>query len=93
MPRIEALETLFKAVVTKRSLKMPANKAPGLGTYYRMIRDGGVFDRATIDALDKFCHQRNQVVHDEVAYAVPNIRQAAVTCLEVLEVLQNAYPL
>lgn len=90
---VGALEALFKTVAVKRSLKMPANKAPGLGTYYRMIRDEGVFDKPTIDALDKFCHQRNQVVHDEAAYAVPKIRQAAVTCLDALEVLQNAYPL
>ena len=89
---VGALESVFKAVAVKRSLKMPANKAPGLGTYYRVLRDEGVFDKATVVALDKFCHQRNQVVHEEAAYSVSKIRQAAVTCLDALEVLQSAYP-
>ena len=88
---VSAMESLFKAIVMQHNLKMPANKAPGLGTYYRTIRVEGVFDKAVVEALDKFCNQRNQVVHEEAAYSVAKIRQAALTCTNALEALKRVY--
>ena len=85
------LERLFKEVVSQHKLSMPAGKVPGLGTYYRTIRDEGVFDKAAVEALDKFCNQRNQVVHEEAAYSVAKSRQAALTCTKALEVLKSSY--
>ena len=88
MPRLEAL---FKGIATRNNMKI--NRAPGLGTYFRAIRDAGVFERRIAAALEKFCEQRNQVVHEEATYSVSKIRQAALICTSALAVLQRAYPL
>ena len=97
-----SLERLFKEVVVQHKLTTPAGKAPGLGTYYRTIRDAkggsgscsgsGVFDEhGIVQAMDKFCSHRNSVVHEDVQHAVPTIRQHALTCGKVLDALKIAY--
>ena len=40
------LERLFKEVVTQHRLPLPADKSPGLGTYYRAIREAMGTDRS-----------------------------------------------
>ena len=57
------LERLFKEVATQHALQIPAGKAPGLGTYYRTIRDamrsGRGSGSAVLDAssvmMEEFC--------------------------------------
>ena len=91
------LEKLFKAIVTQHKLPMPAGKAPGLGTYYRVLRDvqgsgsDAVFVASSVQAMDKLCSQRNQVVHEDAQYSVPTIRQHALTCIKVLDAVQRVY--
>lgn len=89
------LERLFKAVVTQHRLSTPAQKAAGLGTYYRTIKDGPAFvgDASIVPAMDKFCSQRNQVVHEDVLPNVATIREHALTCGKVLRLLHDAYPM
>ena len=94
------LERLFKEVVTQYRLPIPAGKAPGLGTYYRTVRDamrsGPHSDSAFFDApgvMDEFCSQRNLAVHHDVHLPVPTIRQHALTCSKVLDALKASYPL
>ena len=96
---VGTLERLFKEVVGQHKLSMPAGKAPGLGTYYRTIRDGksssggvGVFDdHGIVPAMDKLCSHRNQVVHEDVQHSVATIRQHALTCGKVLDALKAVY--
>lgn len=89
------LDRLFKAVVTQHRLSMPAQKAVGLGTYYRTIKDGPAFlgDASIVPAMDKFCSQRNQVIHEDVLPNVATIRQHALTCSKVLRLLHDIYPM
>ena len=89
------LERLFKAIVTQHRLSTPAQKAVGLGTYYRTIKDGPAFvgDASIVQAMDKFCSQRNQVIHEDVLPNVARIRQHALTCSTVLRLLHNVYPM
>ena len=93
----ESLELVFKEIISKNKMVLPAGKSPGLGTYYRTLRDakvGGsrVFDGDTARALDKFCQQRNQVMHEGLHPSVPIIRQHAITCESVLSLLESRYP-
>lgn len=89
------LERLFKAVVTQHRLPTPAQKAAGLGTYYRTIKNGPAFvgDASIVLAMDKFCSQRNQVIHEDVLPNVATIRQHALTCSKVLRLLHDIYPM
>lgn len=89
------LERLFKAVVVQHRLPMPAQKAAGLGTYYRTLKDGPAFvgDATIVPAMDKFCSQRNQVVHEDVLPNVATICEHALTCSKVLRLLSNVYPM
>ena len=89
------LERMFKAIVTQHRLPTPAQKAVGLGTYYRTIKDGPAFvgDASIIQAMDKFCSQRNQVIHEDVLPNVATIRQHALTCSKVLCLLHDIYPM
>ena len=59
-----ALERLFTEVATQHALQIPAGKAPGLGTYYRTIRDAmrsgrgsgsAVFDASSV-MMEEFCN-------------------------------------
>lgn len=89
------LERLFKAVVTQHRLSTPAQKAAGLGTYYRTLKDGPAFvgDASIVQAMDKFCSQRNHVVHEDVLFPVATIRQHALTCSKMLRLLHDIYPM
>lgn len=89
------LERLFKAVVTQHRLPTPAQKAVGLGTYYRTIKNGPSFvgDASIVQAMDKFCSQRNQVIHEDVLPNVATIRQHALTGSKVLRLLHDIYPM
>ena len=92
------LERMFKEIIARHRLSLPTGKGPGLGTYYRTIRDAMKSSRGTgsdlfAESMEEFCSQRNLVVHHDVHLPVPTIRQHALTCSKVLEVLKLVYAL
>ena len=63
--------------------------------FYITIKDGRKFvgDASIVPAMDKFCSQRNQVIHEDVLPNVATIRQHALTCSKVLLLLHDIYPM